>query len=86
MEEIDLVLDEVKELMDKAIQHTKSALQKIRAGKASPSMLDGLMVDYYGNDTPVSQVASISTPDARSIIIKTCVICKISKIFIIQTS
>ncbi|WP_375580632.1 ribosome recycling factor [Marivirga tractuosa] len=70
MEEIDLVLDEAKELMEKAIQHTKSNLQKIRAGKASPAMLDGLMVDYYGNDTPINQVASLSTPDARSIIIK----------------
>ena len=70
MEEIDLVLEEAKELMEKAIQHTKSNLQKIRAGKASPAMLDGLMVDYYGNDTPINQVASISTPDARSIIIK----------------
>lgn len=70
MEEINLILEDVKEQMDKAIQHTKTALQKIRAGKASPAMLDGLMVDYYGNDTPISQVASISTPDARSIIIK----------------
>jgi len=70
MEEINFVLDETKELMDKAIEHTKVALQKIRAGKASPAMLDGLMVDYYGNDTPINQVASISTPDARSIIIK----------------
>jgi len=70
MEEIDLVLEQAKELMEKAIQHTKSELQKIRAGKASPSMLDGLMVDYYNNDTPINQVASISTPDARSIIIK----------------
>ncbi|HET8860679.1 ribosome recycling factor [Marivirga sp.] len=70
MEEIDLVLEEAKELMDKAVKHTKSNLQKIRAGKASPAMLEGLMVNYYGNDTPISQVASISTPDARSIIIK----------------
>lgn len=70
MEEIELVLEEVKELMQDAIQHTKSKLQKIRAGKSSPEMLDGLMVSYYNNDTPISQVASITTPDARSIIIK----------------
>jgi len=70
MEEIDLILEEAKEQMERAIKHTKSELQKIRAGKASPSMLDGLMVMYYGNPTPINQVASVSTPDARSIIIK----------------
>ena len=70
MEEIELVLEEAKDLMDKAIGHTKAALLKIRAGKASPAMLEGLMVQYYNNDTPITQVASISTPDARSIVIK----------------
>jgi ribosome recycling factor len=70
MEEIDLILEEAKEQMERAIKHTKSELQKIRAGKASPNMLDGLMVIYYGNPTPINQVASVSTPDARSIIIK----------------
>ncbi|GAB3331382.1 ribosome recycling factor [Marivirga atlantica] len=70
MEEIDLILEEAKEQMERAIKHTKSELQKIRAGKASPNMLDGLMVMYYGNPTPINQVASVSTPDARSIIIK----------------
>ncbi|MBK6267196.1 ribosome recycling factor [Marivirga sp. S37H4] len=70
MEEIEFVLEETKDLMNKAIQHTKSELLKIRAGKASPAMLEGLMVKYYDNDTPISQVASVSTPDARSIIIK----------------
>lgn len=70
MEEIELILAEAKEQMEKAIKHTKSELLKIRAGKASPSMLEGLMVSYYGNPTPINQVASVSTPDARSIIIK----------------
>ncbi len=70
MEEIEFVLEETKDLMEKAIQHTKSELLKIRAGKASPAMLEGLMVKYYNNDTPISQVASVSTPDARSIVIK----------------
>lgn len=69
-EEIELILEEAKELMDKAIQHTRSELLKIRAGKASPSMLDGLMVEYYGAETPINQVASMNTPDARSIVIK----------------
>ncbi|MFT6036335.1 MAG: ribosome recycling factor, partial [Marivirga sp.] len=70
MEEIELILEEAKDQMEKAVKHTKSELLKIRAGKATPSMLEGLMVAYYGNPTPISQVASITTPDARSIIIK----------------
>lgn len=57
-------------MMEKAVVHTKAELAKIRAGKAMPSMLDGLRVEYYGNPTPVSQVASVSTPDARTIFIK----------------
>ncbi len=70
MEEIELILDEAKDQMERAVKHTKSEFLKIRAGKATPGMLEGLMVMYYGNPTPISQVASISTPDARSIIIK----------------
>lgn len=70
MEEIDLILEETQELMQKAVAHTKAELLKIRAGKATPGMLDGLMVSYYGTDTPINQVASINTPDARSIVIK----------------
>lgn len=70
MEEIDLYLDTAKEMMDAAVDHAKNDLGKIRAGKAMPSMLDGLMVEYYGSMTPINQVASISTPDARTIFIK----------------
>ena len=70
MEEIELYLDEAKSNMDKAVAHTSKELIKIRAGKAMPSMLDGLMVEYYGSPTPISQVASINTPDARTIIVK----------------
>jgi ribosome recycling factor len=70
MEEIEFYLDEAKEQMDKAIQHVNFAFGKIRAGKATPGMLDGLMIEYYGNPTPLNQVSSINTPDARSIIIK----------------
>jgi ribosome recycling factor len=70
MEEIQFFLDDAKESMDKAVIHTAGELSKIRAGKASPAMLDGLMVDYYGSMSPLSQVASINTPDARSITIK----------------
>ncbi|KYG75250.1 MULTISPECIES: ribosome recycling factor [Roseivirga] len=70
MEEIEIYLDAAREMMEKAVVHTKAELAKIRAGKAMPSMLDGLRVEYYGNPTPVSQVASVSTPDARTIFIK----------------
>lgn len=69
-EEIQLYLNEAKDLMNKAVKHFSSELTKIRAGKAMPNMLDGLMVDYYGTATPITQVASINTPDARTIIVK----------------
>ena len=69
MEEIALYIETAGEMMDKAIDHVKHDLAKIRAGKAMPSMLDGLMVEYYGSMT-INQVASISTPDARTIFIK----------------
>jgi ribosome recycling factor len=70
MEEIELYLDDAKSSMDKAINHLASELTKIRAGKAMPNMLDGLYVEYYGSQTPLSQVASVSTPDARTLMIK----------------
>lgn len=56
--------------MNKAIAHLETELQKVRAGKASPSMLDGLYVDYYGTPTPLNQVASVNTPDARTLIVQ----------------
>ncbi|MDN3668378.1 ribosome recycling factor [Echinicola jeungdonensis] len=70
MEEIQLELDEAKELMQKSVDHTASELLKIRAGKAMPNILDGIMVNYYGAPTPIQQVASINTPDARTLAIK----------------
>ena len=69
-EEINFYLQEAEESMQKAIDFTVTALTKIRAGKANPSMLDGLSVDYYGARTPLSQVASVSTADARTIVVK----------------
>jgi ribosome recycling factor len=66
-EEIQLILDEAKEAMKKSIGHLEDALVKIRAGKASPAMLDGVMVEYYGSMTPLNQVANVNTPDARTI-------------------
>lgn len=70
MEEIDFYLEHAQELMDKSVVHLTEELVKIRAGKASPNMLDGLSVEYYGNPTPVNQVATVNTPDARTISIK----------------
>ncbi|OOG78360.1 ribosome recycling factor [Algoriphagus sp. A40] len=70
MEEIELFLDEAKELMQKAVDHTAAELVKIRAGKAMPNMLDGIMVQYYGSPTPLQQVSSVNTPDARTLAIK----------------
>ena len=69
-EEIQLFLDDAVEKMDKALKHLSSELVKLRAGKATPSMLDGIMVNYYGTPTPLQQVANINTPDARSFVIQ----------------
>jgi ribosome recycling factor len=63
-------VNDAKALMDKAIAHADNELNKIRAGKASPSMLDDVMVDYYGSPTPLSQVSSVNTPDARTIVVQ----------------
>jgi ribosome recycling factor len=63
-------VNDAKALMDKAIAHADNELNKIRAGKASPSMLDDVMVDYYGSPTPLSQVGSVNTPDARTIVVQ----------------
>ncbi len=70
MEEIELYLDDAQELMQKAVDHTAAELLKIRAGKAMPNMLDGIMVQYYGAPTPLNQVSSVNTPDARTLAIK----------------
>lgn len=69
-EEVQFVIDSAKESMDKAIRHLEVELGTLRAGKANPRMLDTVMVDYYGNQTPISQVANIGTPDAKTIAIQ----------------
>lgn len=63
-------VSEAKALMDKAIEHCDGELQKIRAGKANPSMLDDILVEYYGTPTPLNQVGSVNTPDARTIVVQ----------------
>jgi ribosome recycling factor len=70
MEEIEFYLDAAKETMDGAMKHLTIELAKIRAGKATPAMLDGIQVEYYGMMTPLTGAASIATPDARSIVVK----------------
>ena len=69
-EDIVFYLEEAKDHMEKSILHTEEELRKIRAGKANPNMLSGIMVEYYGTPTPINQVASVNTPDARTIMIK----------------
>ena len=70
MEEIELYLDDAKEQMTNALGHVSHELAKIRAGKANPSMLDGIQVSYYGAMSPLNQISSITSPDARTLFIK----------------
>lgn len=69
-EEIEFIFDSAKELMGKSITHLEKNLTKIRAGKATPSMLDTVYVDYYGSQTPLNQVANVGTMDARTITVQ----------------
>ncbi|MDD2634395.1 MAG: ribosome recycling factor [Bacteroidales bacterium] len=70
MEDLELYMDAAKEGMQLAISHLTKELTKVRAGKASPSMLDSVKVDYYGVISPISQVANVTTPDAKTIFIQ----------------
>jgi len=70
MEELELYIEDAKEHMEKSIKHVSHELAKIRAGRAMPSMLDGIEIEYYGSQTPLNQVASVNSPDARTLIIK----------------
>ncbi len=70
MEEIEIYLDSAEETMDGAIKHLIIELGKIRAGRASPQMLDGIQVDYYGSPSPLQNVASVNTPDTRTLAIR----------------
>jgi len=69
-EDIELILDTTKESMESSLDHLNKELTKIRAGKANPSMLDGIMIDYYGAQTPLAQVANVGTLDARTITVQ----------------
>ena len=66
-EELNIILEDTLASMTKAINHLEAELVKIRAGKANPNMLDGIMADYYGNPTAINQVANITAMDARTL-------------------
>lgn len=70
METIESTITQGTADMEKTLSHLQSELVKIRAGKASPAMLSGIMVSYYGNPTPLSQVANVNTPDGRTLSIQ----------------
>lgn len=69
-EEAELCIEIAREKMQKAVEHLENELRVLRAGRANPNMLTGVMVDYYGTMTPLNQVASVGSPDARSIVIQ----------------
>ncbi|MBW8360707.1 MAG: ribosome recycling factor [Kaistella sp.] len=70
MEELELIVNMVKQEMDAAIKHLEHAFQKIRAGRASTAMVQDVMVEYYGAPTPLNQVANVMVPDAMTISIQ----------------
>jgi ribosome recycling factor len=69
-EQISKLVQKAREAMSKSITHLEDELMKLRAGKASPAMLDSVKVDYYGTMTPLSQVANVNTPDPKTITVQ----------------
>jgi ribosome recycling factor len=67
--DVDGALEHAREEMDKSVQHLKDDLRKVRTGRANPSLLDGIRVDYYGTPTPLNKLANLSAPDPRTIVI-----------------
>lgn len=70
MQDVKEIQNHTKSAMEKAISHLETELQKVRAGKANPVMLENVMVDYYGSRVPISNTASVNTQDARTLIIQ----------------
>ncbi len=66
-EDLQMIYDELRSSNQKTLNHLENELTKVRAGKATPSMLSGVLVDYYGAPTPLQQVANVTTMDARTI-------------------
>ena len=69
-EEGTLILELSADKMQKAVEHLEEALLGVRAGKANPALLRGVLVDYYGSQMPVAQVASVTIPDAKTVLIQ----------------
>ena len=69
-ENINLIVEMATENMNESINHLQTELSKIRAGRANASVLDGILIDYYGTPTAIHNMASLSTPDARTIVIQ----------------
>ncbi len=68
-EDVELVYGEAKDAMDRSVRGLRAELQKVRTGRASTALLDGIQVDYFGTPTPINQLANMSTPDPRLIVI-----------------
>jgi len=69
-DDLEMIIEETNDLMEKAIAHLEAELVKVRAGKATPNIVDGIVVDYYGAPTLISQVGNISVADARTLTIQ----------------
>ncbi|MFH0842941.1 MAG: ribosome recycling factor [Bacteroidota bacterium] len=69
-EEVELIIEEAKDRMEKALSHLEHELARLRAGRSNPALLDGITVDYYGVNSPLSQVSNINTPDAKTILVQ----------------
>lgn len=69
-EEIDLIIEETGDRMQKALEHLEHELARLRAGRSNPALLDGITVDYYGVNSPLSQVSNINTPDPKTILVQ----------------
>lgn len=69
-EDVELIIEETKDRMQKALEHLEHELARLRAGRATPVLLDGITVDYYGVNSPLAQVSNINTPDPKTILIQ----------------
>ncbi|MBN1107826.1 MAG: ribosome recycling factor [Bacteroidales bacterium] len=69
-EDVELIIEETRDRMQKALEHLEHELARLRAGRSNPALLDGISVDYYGVNSPLSQVSNINTPDPKTILIQ----------------
>lgn len=69
-EDVELIIEETRDRMEKAVDHLEHELARLRAGRSNPALLDGITVDYYGVNSPLSQVSNINTPDPKTIMIQ----------------